>query len=560
MPRMTQALSLATAALAPHIAGAPPCFAQQTDPTALERPLHPYVAPSRTPRLTAPAPRAWPRGFPVSVQINTSPDGMNILGDAANGPSIAVDPTNPLRMAVGWRQFDSISSDFRQAGYAYSRDGGRTWTFPGAVEPGVFRSNPVLRSDHTGTFYYNSFRFDASGQGVDLFTSLDHGATWGNRVDARSDAKAWMTIDTTDGPGQGNIYQVWSFNSFNRSFDGQTFFYRAVGASTNGTIAVGPDSEVLACDNDDVVIRSVNAHDPTAIPLFISRQVDLGDAPLINLPNPGGLLSQSWIDLDRSDGPRRGWAYYCGVRRTSDQANVRFASSPDGGLTWNTPVTINNDPPTEQNLQWFVTMNVAPNGRIDVVWNDTRNSHSPYQSQTFYAWSHDGGATWLGNIPIGPIWNSLHGFPVQQSIGAYYDLRSDLVGADLVYAATYNFNPDRSQGEQDIYYVRLGEHDCNMNGVGDETEISANLSLDCNANTILDSCELAAGLVTDVNGNGRPDSCDCLADWNSDGSIDSQDFFDFLALFLNSNADINADGSTNSQDFFDFLAIFFTGC
>jgi hypothetical protein len=52
----------------------------------------------------------------------------------------------------------------------------------------------------------------------------------------------------------------------------------------------------------------------------------------------------------------------------------------------------------------------------------------------------------------------------------------------------------------------------------------------------------------------------CAPDWNHDGTVNSQDFFDFLAGFFNSNADYNGDGVTNSQDFFDFLSGFFAGC
>src|SRR6266404_3044935 len=94
-----------------------------------------------------------PYGGFISYQVNVDANGMNILGDAANETSIAVDPTNGNRMTIGWRQFNTVNSNFRQGGWGYTTDGGTTWHFPGVLENNVFRSDPVLNSNETGQFF-----------------------------------------------------------------------------------------------------------------------------------------------------------------------------------------------------------------------------------------------------------------------------------------------------------------------------------------------------------------------------------------------------------------------
>ncbi len=93
-----------------------------------------------------------PHGVFISYQVNVDANGNNIVGDAANECTISVDPTNTSKMAIGWRQFNSVSSNFRQGGWGYTTDGGVHWTFPGVLENNVFRSDPVTNSDETGNF------------------------------------------------------------------------------------------------------------------------------------------------------------------------------------------------------------------------------------------------------------------------------------------------------------------------------------------------------------------------------------------------------------------------
>src|SRR6266496_2423447 len=120
-------------------------------------PLEKYDNPPAPPRQIETSPRMISQfGVFTSYQVNVDANGQNIIGDAANECPIAVDPTDSNKMTIAWRQFNDVSSNFRQAGWGYTTDGGMHWTFPGVLENGVFRSDPVTNSNETGTFFYLS--------------------------------------------------------------------------------------------------------------------------------------------------------------------------------------------------------------------------------------------------------------------------------------------------------------------------------------------------------------------------------------------------------------------
>jgi FlgD Ig-like domain len=404
----------------------------------------------------------------TSVQVNVNPVGNNVLHDAANEPSIAVDPNDPHRIAIGWRQFDSITSNFRQAGYAWSANGGLTWT-AGKIDAGLFRSDPVLGFDSQGKFFYSSLSQVLSCL---LFPSSDGGRTWGPAALAWGGDKQWIAVDRTGGPGQDHVYEAWSSESnptpgltFSRSSDDGVTFEVPTSIPHEpiwGTLDVGPDGTVYVAGSEGpngvlYVGRSSGARDAGAAPSFTSVPVDLGGRTVIGGPNPVGLLGQAWVAVDRSEGPRRGWVYVlASVNTPNDPLDVMFIRSTDGGLTWSAPVRVNDDVGNTA-LQWFGTMSVSPDGRIDVFWNDTRGQASSNLCALYYACSYDGGVTWSPNEQASPVWNSSLGYPNQQKIGDYYHAVSRVNGVDLAWAATFS-------GEQDVYFLRLawsaiGAHD-----------------------------------------------------------------------------------------------------
>src|SRR5678816_3666795 len=143
------------------------------------------------------------------------------------------------------------------------------------------------------------------------------------------------------------------------------------------------------------------------------------------------------------------------VQTGGNGTDVMFARSTNGGASFSAPQRINDDPVNSNKWHWFGTLSVAPNGRIDTVWFDTRNAANNTDSQLFYSYSTDGGMTWAANVAASNSFNPFEGYPNQNKIGDYITIVSDATGGNVAYAATFNFNPNRGQHEEDVYYVRV---------------------------------------------------------------------------------------------------------
>ncbi|MFM9995878.1 MAG: exo-alpha-sialidase [Phycisphaerales bacterium] len=541
---------------------------------ALAQPLERTTgdAPGRPATRTSPAFGAVADGLFIR-QANVNAQQLNIVGDAANEPSIGIDPLAPNRIVIGWRQFDTIASNFRQAGFAWSNDGGRTWTVPGVLTPGVFRSDPVIETASDGTFYY----YTLPGGGAwrcEIFRSDDGGRTWSGPVLANGGDRAWMAVDKSRGLGDGNIYGIWnpSFGccaggSFGRDTTSGVGPWPTPTVVTPtpiwGTAAVGPDGEVYVAGMSGGafrVARSDNARDPQQNPAFTSNvAVNLGGPPLGGFggPNPGGALGQTWVDVNRSSGPSRGHVYVLGMIDPpgADPLDVMFARSTDQGQTWSTPVRVNAESAGANRWNWFSSMSVAPNGRIDVTYNSNHESGQLGINRVYYTFSNDEGQTWSPPEALTPPWDSMIGWPNQNKIGDYYDQESDDVGLFLTISATLN-------GEQDAYFMRIGDWDCNRNGVGDQQDLTAGTLHDCDGDGVPDECEIAAGAEADANGNGVPDDCECYADCNGSGTLTVADFGCFQGRYVLSDpyADCNASGTLTVADFGCFQGKYVLGC
>lgn len=355
-----------------------------------------------------------PVPYGVDVVVSVGPfDNIKVTTTPGFAETdIAVNPRNPLNFVGGDNRAVMSSSNIY-----YTTDGGNNWSY---ATTSTSYGDPVFAFDSLGNAYYAVL-----SSGVRVWRSANGGASWtnmGNVFFAGGTDKEWLACDQTGGPYSNHVYVSYSdFTSpvtikFYRSTNlgsswlgPQTLF--GPGNAQGSNIAVGPDGRVFVAWYGTGVVRLRYSTDGGATfgtYIYAAAYTEPG----IYNPSYGRYVLKGNIRVngfpqlacDLTNGPYRGNVYmnYSANPIGPDNADVFLVRSTDGGITWNSssPVRVNDDPAGVVKDQWMSDVSVDDQGRVWVMWWDSRNDPSNIMTETYAAVSSDGGLTFSPNFKV----------------------------------------------------------------------------------------------------------------------------------------------------------------
>lgn len=374
-------------------------------------------------------------------------------------PGFAVDPADPEHVVMVTEDFLAGQCDFHT-----SFDGGQTWESGHLTVPSDFADPPCRTFDSGGYAHFNKSVVWGSGQNVYttfashrgeqqrpeigvaagegdsviVNRSTDGGRTFERGVVAIQGARDSRPFIIRPGiavqprPQGDKLYVIgwYVVNPLNMGAQGGAGDRRTVVASSDDggrtwsapVEAQGPDEKVreitppVVGRDGSVYMAWRNRDDPSSAPhpIVVAKSSDGGatwartsindatPAPS-GIPSPTGNAGFPKMAAD----PQNGNLYVVYIGFDFGDLDTIIQRSTDNGATWSQPLRVNDDPRGNGVRQLTPDISVAPNGRVDVVWFDTRTTlPSPIiprpggQGDVYYASSSDGGATFSGNRRI----------------------------------------------------------------------------------------------------------------------------------------------------------------
>jgi len=335
-------------------------------------------------------------------------------------PWVVVNPTDPDHIVATWQQDRWSTGGARGAGVAVSFDGGKKWQT--VLMPNLtlctggssFRSSdPWLSFSPDGVLHHMSLVLGPGMNAMVVQSSTDGGLSWSDPVSLVEGAgpilndKNSLTADPTDSMV---LYAVWDQLDLangggpallSRSTDGGMTFSTpsvvhdpgATGQTIGNQIVVLPEGTVIDFFNEIFFVPSFSET------LALKYSEDQGASwqpggpagpsipvatmlPTFALVDPdlGQPIRSANILFDVAVDPTRGTlaAVWQDARFNGFQYDaVAFSLSTDGGLTWSSPVQVNQTPtdvPVANRQAFVPSVEINSEGRIAVTYYDFRRN------------------------------------------------------------------------------------------------------------------------------------------------------------------------------------------
>jgi hypothetical protein len=303
---------------------------------------------------------------------------------------------------------------------------GHEWIFSAPSFGGSVAGDPVTAYDGLGNLFYMNMTSPITSAKV--IKSTDNGQTWGPAVIAVSGAdKCWIAADQTSGPYANYIYATmtatgFSGQNFARSTDGGATFtqtFTAVNSPLPGAmVCVGPNDTV----DGGAVYFVTNFGNSFGASYGFYRSTDGGATfQLMSTQNFANYVGTNvngrnsvqnfrtrpypFIAADNSNGTYRGRLYLVYASNNpvgnGNKPDIFCRYSDDQGVTWSGPVTVNDDPSSQNNHQWHPSIWCdVQTGRLYAKWMDTRDTPTSDSAFIYASYSDDGGQTFVTNQKI----------------------------------------------------------------------------------------------------------------------------------------------------------------
>lgn len=246
---------------------------------------------------------------------------------------------------------------------AVSTDGGRTFAEPVSAVGGVFSSDALRREA------FSKVTTTIAGPGPAPTTTVPPAESRAARPDQEANfggGKSSIAVDN-----RGTLYVAWP--------------------STVANIATPPPPGYFLSKSKD-----------KGQTWTVTQIAPFGYSNKAGAPGPNASLQMAWGPKGGPEGTLHVVAEGTDSPEIANLSHIWYFRSTDGGKTWDPPKVIDDDDKALLAGQYMPDVSVAPNGRVDVAWWDTRDPPAPatQTNDVYYTSSTDNGETFGKNIRI----------------------------------------------------------------------------------------------------------------------------------------------------------------